>query len=421
MTRTARNRARFLVAFGLIATLGVASAAYTLLKERAPVPFRDTYDVKIALSSAPGVVPGLGQPVNVAGVRVGSIVDTELDAGAAVLTLEIERKDVPRVYANAQAALDPVTPLGDVEINLDPGTHAAPALKPGATLGRAHTMSPVQLSALLSSLDADTREFLVSFVQAVSTGTRDRSPDLRKLFVTLGPTTQQLGQVSKRLAQRRTKLAELVHNLAVVTRAASQDGALDDVVAAGNATLQSVAEQDAPLRSAIKQLPATLKQAKETVGTTANFADELGPTVSALLPGVRRLPQTLQRVGTFSTTSARVLRSDVRPLVRRATPVASSLSPAVTELRDSAPILTRALGVTTYALNELAYNPPGDDEGGLFWLAWFAHNWNSMWSLGDAHGAMGRADVVVGCDMLQSDLGPVLAALTGTPNNCPVQ
>jgi phospholipid/cholesterol/gamma-HCH transport system substrate-binding protein len=79
------------------------------------------------------------------------------------------------------------------------------------------------------------------------------------------------------------------------------------------------------------------------------------------------------------------------------------------------------LKVLRYAANELAYNPPGNDEGMLFWLDWVAHDWNNIFTTGDAHGRIGRAELYVPCPQLATlgPLGRLLAGATGTINVCP--
>jgi phospholipid/cholesterol/gamma-HCH transport system substrate-binding protein len=62
--------------------------------------------------------------------------------------------------------------------------------------------------------------------------------------------------------------------------------------------------------------------------------------------------------------------------------------------------------VLNKTVNELNYNPPGSEEGFLFWLLWYVHNGNSIVSIEDAHGAAWRGLVMIGC----STLGQVLAA-----------
>ena len=64
---------------------------------------------------------------------------------------------------------------------------------------------------------------------------------------------------------------------------------------------------------------------------------------------------------------------------------------------------------------------PDDRQGYLFWLAWFAHNVNSMLSTSDAHGATVRGYVLFSC--ATAALSPTVSgALTEagiTTGSCP--
>src|ERR1700752_38799 len=121
------QRIRFLVVIGILGVLGLASPFSLLREQRFPNPLRDTYTVKAKFTEADGVVAGLGQPVNVSGVKVGTIVEADHDsAGNAVVTLEIHKNKPPRVRSDATVSLEPITPLKDMQITLDPGTTAAP-------------------------------------------------------------------------------------------------------------------------------------------------------------------------------------------------------------------------------------------------------------------------------------------------------
>jgi phospholipid/cholesterol/gamma-HCH transport system substrate-binding protein len=404
---------RFLAVFIVLGAVGLTSAAYLLIRERAPLPFQDVYTVKAQFTSADAVVSGLGQPVNVVGVKVGQVIDAKLVDGRAQVTLEIQRKKVPRVYSNATAVLEPITPLNDMQINLDPGSAAAPLLAKGGVLGVGQTAPPVPLSDLLSTLDGDTRSFLTSLIASTGEGLGDRAPDTRKMLRALGPTTQQVGLITRAAAQRRVALARLVHNVAKVTGAAAQDRQLASLVAAGNRTLQAVAAEDVPLRQALEKLPPTLDVAQSTLAHLAPFADKLGPSLSALQPAVKRLPQTFAALRPFADQATATLKHDVRPLIHDAQPLVRKLAPSVGTLTAAAPKLTRSFQIVTYLANELAYNPDpgGKNQGFLFWLAWGLHNFNSVISVGDAHGGIGRAEVIANCYGVQSlsKLQPVLA------------
>ena len=96
----------------------------------------------------------------------------------------------------------------------------------------------------------------------------------------------------------------------------------------------------------------------------------------------------------------------MRPLVRTARPVARDLAPAVHDLGLATPQLSSAFGVLDRVANQLAYDAPGPVRPYLFWLAWFAHNGNSVLSTGDAHAAVFRAESIFSCPAFQASPTP---------------
>ena len=58
--------------------------------------------------------------------------------------------------------------------------------------------------------------------------------------------------------------------------------------------------------------------------------------------------------------------------------------------RPRRPTSTRSVKVVNQLLNTAAYNPPGQEEGFLFWPAWVNHAGNSIFSTQDAHGPIRR-------------------------------
>jgi phospholipid/cholesterol/gamma-HCH transport system substrate-binding protein len=331
--------------------------------------------------------------------------------------LQLDRHQVPRVYTNASATLEPITPLQDMQIDLDPGAPPALPLPSGATLSLAQTSAPPQLSDLLSTLDTDTRAFLQSLIASVEQGVSGRGADIRRALRTLGPTTAEVGGVARALAARRAAIARLVHNLARITRAASEDHRLAEVVTAGSETLQSVAAEDASLSHALTGLPRTLTLARSTLSDVAPVASLLGPTLRSLEPAVRRLPATFARLAPLARVGTTALATEIRPLVTEATPLVARLASIVPSLTADTPELTGSFQALQYLSNELAYHPPGNSEGLLFWLAWFFHNVNSVTSSGDANGGMGRALPLISCQAIAG--GGAIAVALGLSNLCP--
>jgi phospholipid/cholesterol/gamma-HCH transport system substrate-binding protein len=353
-------------------------------------------------------------------VKVGSITGARAEGGNARLTLTIHRHQLPQVHRDARVVLEPITPLKDMQLLLDPGAPPAPVLHGGATIPIANATTPVPLSALLSALDSDTRAFVASMLASMGEGLDGRGLDLRKALRAFGPTTAQAHRITSELAGRRRDLAALVTNVRRVTEAASRDERLTTVVQAGERTLRAIAVQDDPLRIALDRLPSALRTTRATLHDAARFATRLEPAVSALTPPIRRLPAALRAFKPLGDEATVALRSTIRPAVRELRPLVASANAATKGLVPLVPDIVQVADNAVYALRELAYNPPGNDEGILFWLSFAAHNANSVYSSEDAHGGIGRSIVLVNCSSLGiTGIAPILKALTGSADLCP--
>ncbi len=401
MRRALRTYGRYAAAIVFLMVLGAISGAYILVNQRLSIPFNDRYTIHAELSSASGLAPGLGQAVNVAGVRVGQISGSRLIGGRARIAMEIDPGKLPRVYENARAELVADTPLKDLVIELGPGRPPAEPLADGGLIPIGSTSPPVDSDELTNALDADTRAYFDLFVRGFADGTRDRGGDMHQLLKALSPTARQTREITEALAGRRHALKRLVTNLTILTKAAaSKDEEIGAVVETANATLQSVASQTTALDAALAKLPGTLSSLRTSLTDAGEFADELQPTLTALLPSVRKLPDALRDARPLVRAAEPVLRTRLRPLVRATIPLARDLAPTARRLVRQTPDLTQAFQVLTYAVNELAFNPPGSDEGYLYWLAWFAHNAASVGSTQDAHGPVTRGLAIFSCDSL---------------------
>jgi phospholipid/cholesterol/gamma-HCH transport system substrate-binding protein len=415
-----RRYGRYFVILLALIALGLTCGFYILLQQRLPNPFQTFYPVDGAFPTAAAVVPGLGEPVDVAGVRVGEITGTSLRDGLGIIHMDIDPKKMPRLYRDAHANLVPNTPLKDMQVDIAPGHAATGVLPHGATIPVAQTTSPVDADELLDTLDTDTRTWFTSLITELNDGTAGRGKDIKALFETLGPTSAQLRQVGDLLAARRRELAAIVHNLGVLTRAtSSKDSQLQAVVRAGDQTIQALATQDAELRSAITQLPATLQTTRTTLGDVTAFADELGPTATALLPTAQRLPTTLTDTRTLLQGAALLPLNEIPPFIRAVTPLAGQLSPLERDLKVEVPALIDSFKVLVYAVNELTYHPGANNPGFLYWFSWFAHNADSFISNSDANGPVWRTLALITCPGLKSfSFGPLLEQMLGKNFGC---
>lgn len=398
--RQVRRHLPALTAITVLVVLAGAVAAYILGHQRIRFPWEERYSVTIELSSAQAITPGQGQSINVAGVAVGSVEEVRLRDGIAEVRADIDPDKLPRIYADATALVRPKSGLQDMVIELDPGRATAGALADGGTIPVAQTLPQVNLDEVLAGLDADSRDYLRLLVSGAARGLDGRGAQLRAVFKAGAPTLRLTRRVSSAVADRRRRVRRLVHNLRTLSEAtAGRDRELAQLVSASARTFGAVASEQEALGAGIGRLPSTVRSARGALDAAQPFANELGPTLDALLPATRRLPAALRDTRPLLREAAPQLR-DLRRLVRTAVPVVGDLRPTTADLATATPSLTRSFTVLRRVTNELAYNPPGSDEGYLFWLAWFAHNSSSLLNGRDAHGIFWRGQAIFSCSTI---------------------
>jgi phospholipid/cholesterol/gamma-HCH transport system substrate-binding protein len=420
MIQIRRYGRSFLILIALI-VIGFGAGFYILIQQRLPNPFKSFYKVNAAFPTAAAVVPGLGEPVDVAGVHIGEILSTELKDGQGIVQMEIDpTKGVPHLYRNAHAVLVPNTPLKDMYVDISPGTRSAGILADNGTIPIGQTTSPIDSDELLDSLDNDTRTWFTSLITELSGGTQGRGQDIRKLFLTLGPTSEQLRTIGDLLAGRRAELASIVHNLGKLSHATSLDDAqLAQTLQSGDQTIRALADQNTALGRAVTLLPGTLQTARSTLSDLTGFSQQLGPTATALIPTVHALPRTLKDSKTLIQAAALLPLDKIRAFENAVIPLAGALAAVSAGLKTAAPELTSSFKVLNYVTNETAYNPGGSNPGFLYWLAWFAHNTDSFVGNSDANGPAWRSLILSSCSSLRAfSFGPLLEALLGTSFGC---
>jgi phospholipid/cholesterol/gamma-HCH transport system substrate-binding protein len=418
-----RRYLRHVLALAGMVLAAAAISAHVLDQQRLRWPWEDVMRIEAEFSTAQSVTPGQGQTVNIAGVKVGDIGEVRLEDGRAVVTMELEPDKAGPIYSNARLLLRPKTGLNDMAIQVEPGRPDpslpdSGRLEDGDRLPVHNTLPNVNPDEVLSALDVDTRRYLAIFASAGGQGLRDRGHDLRRVLRAGQPTFATTRRVMQSIADRRRKLRRLVSNLRLLSEAtAAKDDELASLVDASAAVLGTLGERETDVAAAVERLPGALGASRRALGDARTLANELGPAATALRPLARELAPALADVRPLLRDAEPLLRTRLRPLVREATPVLRDLRPSLRDLDRAAPDLIRTGRVLDYVVNQLAYNPPGPEEGYLFWTAWFFHNANSILSIEDAHGAVWRGLAMVGCSTAGSVIGglPALAPLGAVP------
>jgi phospholipid/cholesterol/gamma-HCH transport system substrate-binding protein len=377
-----------------------------------PIVGSDFYKLNADFSTAQAVTPGQGQTVTIAGVNVGEISNVQLKDGRARVEMSIKRK-YSKIYRDASILLRPKTGLKDMILELDPGTVTAGEIPQGGVVPISQTLPDINPDQILAQLDRDTRDYLRLLLGGAGQGLRGNSQALAATLKRFEPTARDGGRITRALAARRHNLSRVVHNFRLLSEAlANRDDDLAAFVESSNEVFAHLAAQDANIRATLRELPSAL-QATQTGLTKANrLARVLGPSLQALRPTARALGPTNVAVRPFFRETEPIIRTQLRPFSRAALPVVRDLRPAAQNLSVLTPNLTTTFRVANYLLNELAYNPPGSEEGFLFWASWANHAANSVFSTQDAHGPIRRGLFLTSC----SSLGLLKQIVTANPN-----
>jgi phospholipid/cholesterol/gamma-HCH transport system substrate-binding protein len=413
MRKAIEKHLRDFLALFFMALVAIGTTAYILSQERFHLPKwvpalgSDFYKLNVELQTGQSVVPGQGQTVNIAGVKVGDVQKVTLRDGVAVVSVNMDRKYTP-VYRDAHVLLRPKSGLKDMYLALDPGTKAAGQMPDGGTIPVANTLPDVNPDEVLASLDGDTRDYLQILLSAGGQAFTDApghegetAADLRQTFKRFEPTNRDLAAIMGEISQRKRNVSRVIHNFRLITdELARTDGTLGRFVESSNANFQAFAAQDAALREALGLLPDTLNVAESTLSK----ADKLGLTskdaFQDLRPFARNLGPALQDVRPFLRQTTPVIKNQLRPFTKQARPTVRDLRPTAADLAELTPRLRRTFGVLNSAFNLFAYNPPGKEEGFLFWQTWLNHAGATIFNTQDAHGPIRRGLVIVSCGAL---------------------
>jgi phospholipid/cholesterol/gamma-HCH transport system substrate-binding protein len=387
--------------FAAVVALMVVAAVvggYILAHQRVRFPFLEEkpFQLKAAFSTAQAVTPGQGQTVRMAGVRIGDITKVKLDEGRAIVTMDLDPEYDDLVHTDATALLRPKTGLKDMFIEIDPGSGSAPLAKKGWTLPIQNTLPDINPDEVLSTLDADTRNYLKLLVNGAGKGLAKRGSDLQQVFSRFEPTYRDIARVTSEVQKRRSNLRRLVNSLQRLnTELASRDDDLAQLVSASAAVFRAFASENGNISRAIRDFPPALRQTTTTLGKVQSFAEILGPTADKLRPAARALNGANHAIQPFAKEATPILRKRIRPFVRAARPLVRDLRTPGRQLADATPDLTRSFTVLNHLFDLFAYNPGGREgpekanreEGYLFWIAWVTHQTVNVFSTGDAHGS----------------------------------
>ena len=416
--RGVRKQLPNMIWLGAMISIGLIVGGYLLAHQRVAWPSwlpglgKDYYVINAEFSGAAGVLPGQGNAVTIAGVKVGEIAGESVKDGKALLKLRLDAK-YGHIHPDATLLLRPKTALKDMVAELDPGTKGH-ELKDGATLDVSATEPDVNFDEILSGLDGDTQAALVSLVQGAGTALGgDGASELGSTLKRFEPLSRHAAEAGKLVAERRVKLRKLMGNLSLLAQElGDRDKDLGQFVSANAAVFRHFTAQNDKLSETLSLLPGTLDKASTGLAKLDKLGTSLKVGLKDLQPTAKSLGPTLKDTRTFAKDTTPVIEKSIRPFAREAQPTAKKLVPAAGHLAKATPDLDTLSKMLNNLLAELAHDPPGNGVHGnsyLYYVPWASHNTNSTLASQDGIGPARHTLVMVSCgglSLLESIASP---------------
>jgi phospholipid/cholesterol/gamma-HCH transport system substrate-binding protein len=399
---------RDVVAVAVLAVLAAVVTAYIVQEQRLRIPILEErpFELKAEFETAQAVVPGQGQTIRVAGVRVGDVVEVEVVDGAGVVTFAIDREYLP-IYQDATILMRPYTGLKDMFFQLDPGTKNAGEYEEGEVIPMANTAPDVNFHDILSALDSETRSYLRLLLVGAGKGLENRDRELARVLGKLGPINRDLAKMNRAVASRKDELARFTHNMNLLTtRVGEAEDELARLVSSGSQYLGRIAAEDPDIRRVLALLPETLTEGRRALISMRRLATVMGPAFEELRPFARNLEGFNESNQRFGETVTPIIRDELRPFVQEARARVPDIRRGATRFAAATPRLASAFGKLNRLANMAAHNPgeaqpsgaAGRDEGYLYWFSWLGHNTSHLFSSADGNGFYRRVYLTMGCD-----------------------
>ena len=260
MKRAIREHWKDFAAIVGLLVITVVIAGYILSNERLRFPWESSpFTINAAFATAQAVTPGQGQSVRISGVQIGLVGQVTLKNGEGVVQMDIDPKYKHLIHTDWTALIRPRTGLDDMFIELTPGPQPdhTPVAKSGYTIPVSNTMPVVNLDEILSSLDADSREYLDLLVNGAGEGLKNNGGNqLAQVMQRFEPTHRDLARLNSAVAVRGVALRRLVNSLKRLNEAlAAKQGQIVQLVDSSEKVFRAFASEDTNVSRAVADLP----------------------------------------------------------------------------------------------------------------------------------------------------------------------
>jgi virulence factor Mce-like protein len=292
---------------GGVTTLIILVAVFLAYNANNGLPFVPTYNIKVELPEASGLIPS--NQVKISGTRVGLVSnltphqDPRTGRVTAIAELKLEKKLEP-LPANTKAIVQSVSAIGLKYLELEKGTVAKP-LKAGQTIPADQTKEPVNIEELFNMFDQKTRTAIKINTNNFGDGLAGRGLGLNDTIAELRPLVNEAVPVLHNLAEPRTGLREL---FVALDRAASQTAPVAESNANYFTYLDKFFTDWAAVAPSIEAAttggPPSLEQAIHSFPAQATFYENATEFMHLLRPSAQALVTVAPELGHAVTEGA---------------------------------------------------------------------------------------------------------------------
>lgn len=242
------------------------------------------YILRIPTEDASGITTG--SDVTIAGVTAGMVRGVTLTPGGqALITVALDQAFAP-VHANCTVDIRPKSLLGEMYVDISPGTAGA-VLPSGATLRALQVNRSTDLQQVLNVFNQPTRTKLQTLIDALGGGLSGRAVQVNDAIPSGEQDLSDLASITSTLNARNQELQTVIAALNTVTTELASSNRRQQ--------LGSFIASAQQLMSNLQAEQARLQQAVVTAdGALADLQQGLQGTAGALSGVAAALPQTVQ-------------------------------------------------------------------------------------------------------------------------------
>ena len=237
--------------------------------------------------------------VRISGLTVGHVAKKQLSkTGGQIVEMDIDRKYGP-VPEDTRAILRAKSILGQIYIELTPGSRDAEKVPDGGTLRRSQVEDTIYIDEILSTFDDETRKNFRGWVDQISKAIDDgRGRDLNEALGKIDTWVASGADVLEILDDQNPALQRLIRNGSITLEAINERrGQFRELIGNANDVFEALASRNDKLAETISILPTFLDESKATVERLEGFSRNARPLVRDLTPVAYKLQPTIRDVG----------------------------------------------------------------------------------------------------------------------------